>query len=209
MRHGGLVLVAIAAVIGCGGATAETARVHRTGPDIGTPPGGNGNHVATADEITDADAGSDADAGVPVPGEILVTGRGFMPQPAIRSGTAGSVDPAAARDGSSLDPSCIGTFPSAPQHIIKLGGPMDLLRVLVDSDGNDLTLAVHTPDGVWHCNDDSGDPMNGLNPTVEIYSPMAGEIEVWVGTYSSYSAGAPYRLAVTEHPGYASDFLRH
>jgi hypothetical protein len=91
---------------------------------------------------------------------------------------------------------------------VKLGGPIDLLRVLVDSDGNDLTLAVRTPDGQWHCNDDSGDPMNGLNPAVDLYSPPAGQIEVWVGTYSPYYSGAAYQLGVTEQPGYASDFLR-
>lgn len=140
---------------------------------------------------------------------IIVTGRGFMPQPVVRTGMAGSVDATTARDGGTLSPDCVGTFPSAPQHVIKLGGAIDLLRILVDSDGSDLTLAVHTADGTWHCNDDSGDPMNGLNPTVELYSPAAGQIEVWVGTYSTYYSGAQYTLGVTEQQGYASDFLRH
>jgi hypothetical protein len=168
--------------------------------------------VATADDVVEDGADTDAGAGTvrSTADEIVVSGHGFTPQPAIRSGTAGATDPTTARDGQSLDPSCIGTFPSAPQHVIKLGSRIDVLRVLVDSDGNDLTLAIRTPDGAWHCNDDSGDPMNGLNPTVELYSPPAGEIEVWVGVYSSYYSGAQYQLGVTEQQGvYASDVLRH
>lgn len=208
MRLGGLAWVALVIVAGCGAAAAPV-RTRPTGPDVGTPPGGNANHVASADDEDDADADADQTAGTAIADEILVTGHGFVPQPIVRSGIAGSVDTSAARSGSELDPSCIGTFPSTAQHVIKLGGRMDLLRVLVDSPGNDLTLAVRTSDGVWHCNDDSGDPQNGLNPTVEIYSPPVGEIEVWVGTYSSYGAGASYQLGVTELPGYASDFLRH
>jgi len=210
MRHGGSVLFAIVMMTGCGGATG-TVRSRPTGPDVGTPAGGNGNHVASAADPTDV--GAEPVAAPPEADEIIVSGRGFMPQPIVRSGTAGAVDPATARDGSTLDPTgaggCIGTFPSSPQHVIKLGGAIDLLRVLVDSDGNDLTLAVRTPDGVWHCNDDSGDPANGLNPTVELYGPTPGQIEIWVGTYSSYYSGAQYRLGVTEQQGYASDFLRH
>lgn len=206
MRHGGLVLVTIAALLGCGAGATDGVHVR---PTIeASDPGANANHVAAvADPLADDDA--EAGTGVVVADEILVTGRGFMSQPAVRAGTAGSVDPAAARDGSSFDGSCVGTFPSSPQHVIKLGGAIDVLRVLVDSASNDLTLAVRTPDGVWHCNDDSGDPLNGLNPTVELYSPPIGQIEVWVGTYSSYYAGAQYQLGVTEQPGYASDILRH
>jgi hypothetical protein len=208
MRHGGLVLIAIT-MLACGGATTVSERSRPIGPDEGAPPGGNGNHLASADEVEEVDAGPVAP---PSADEIIVTGRGFLPQPVIRTGVAGATDAATARDGSVLDPTgaagCIGTFPSSEQHVIKLGGPIDLLRVLVDTDSSDLTLAVRTPDGLWHCNDDSGDPMNGLNPTVELYAPPPGQIEVWVGTYSAYYSGAPYRLGVTEQPGWASDFLR-
>lgn len=211
MRHGGWVLIVMAALVGCGGATTEAVRPRASGPDVGAPEGGNGNHVASADPVDESETGLLAALAAPAADEIIVSGHGFMPQPVVRTGTAGSTDPATARDGSSLDPSgsCIGTFPSGPQHVIKLGGAIDLLRVLVDSDGNDLTLAVRTADGAWHCNDDSGDPMNGLNPTVELYAPPPGQIEIWVGTYSAYYSGAPYTLGVTEQMGYASDLLRH
>ncbi len=164
----------------------------------------------SADETGD-DADTDAGTGAALVSadEILVAGHGFMPQTIVRTGTAGATDSSTARDGSSFDPSCIGTFPPSPQHVVKLGGRLDVLRVLVDTPSSDLTLAIRTSDGVWHCNDDSGDPQNGLNPTVELYAPPVGQIEIWVGTYSSYYSGAQYTLGVTEQYGYASDFLRH
>ncbi|MFO0686457.1 MAG: hypothetical protein U0234_30615 [Sandaracinus sp.] len=210
MRHGAWVALVLVLGVGCGGGSASAITTRPTGPDVGAPEGGNTNHVAEVEgEGDDAVATSGDEAGVSVTDEILVTGHGFTPQVVVREGTAGSVDPAAARDGSSLDPSgsCVGTFPASAQHIVKLERSLDVLRVLVHSPNNDLTLAVRTSDGAWHCNDDSGDPMNGLNPTVELYSPPPGIIEIWVGTYSSYYTGAQYRLGVTEQFGYASDFL--
>lgn len=209
MRHGGIFVLTF--LLGCAAGTVETVHTRVPGPDEGAPAGGNGNHVAVADE-TDDGAGDDttADAGTSLEGvdEILVSGHGFMPMVITRTGPAGATT-TGSRDGSELDPSCIGTFPTRPQHVIKLGGQLDVLRVLVDTPSSDLTLAIRTADGVWHCNDDSGDPQNGLNPTVELYSPPPGQIEVWVGVYSSYYSGAQYSLGVTEQYGYASDFLRH
>ena len=210
MRHGGLIVVSIAVTIACGAAGAEGGPSHAASGEIGPPPGGNSNHAPTADELAEARAAvPDAGTTAPADDEIMVSGRGFAPPVIVRTGVAGSSDATTARSGSSFDPYCVGTFPSHPQHMVKLGGRLDSLRIVVDSMGNDLTLAVRTPDGAWHCNDDSGDPAYSLNPTVELSSPPIGEIEVWVGTYSSYSTGAPYTLGVTEQPGYASDLLRH
>lgn len=212
MRLRGLALgIAILATLGCGstssgsGSTTHTVVVDR-------PEGGNGNHRPDPDEeLAAAEAAEAADAGPATPvaaDEIIVSGRGFTPQPIVRSGAAGSTAPDA-RDGSTFDPSCVGTFPGAPQHAIKLGGAIPRLRIVVDSPaGNDLTLAVRTPDGMWHCSDDSGDPANGLNPSVDLFSPSAGEIEIWVGVYSSYYSGAPYRLGVTERDGFPSEILQ-
>lgn len=210
MRHGGLVWIALSLVLGCGGGGAQTVRARPGGPDVGTPPGGNGNRPASA--LEDIDAQLETASAISSSPEIPVSGAGFMPQPIVRSGTAGAKGAVSARDGSSLDPSgmagCIGSFPATAQHQIILAAPIPLLRVLVDSPTNDLTLAVRTPDGVWHCNDDSGDPGNGLNPTVELYAPPPGTIEVWVGTYSPIFPGPTYQLGVTERPGFASDVLR-
>jgi hypothetical protein len=205
MRIGGFLLVS--ALVGCGPAASSSATRVVTAGDIGAPEGGNGNGAEAPATTDDGAASTQTMPAELTAQEILVSGRGFSPQPAIRTGAAGAA--VGGVDGSSLSAECVGTFPSSPQHVIKLGGPIDLLRILVDSDGNDLTLAVRTPDGVYHCNDDSGDPMNGLNPTVELYSPVPGTIEVWVGTYSEYYTGAQYRLGVTEQSGYASDILRH
>jgi hypothetical protein len=203
MRIAGVLLVA-SALVACAGAAATTSvsRV-RTGADIGPPEGGNGNGPEESLTVA-ADSESTQTPLSTTSQEILVSGRGFSPQPAIRTGTAGG--PLA---DYTLSPECVGQFPTIPQHVIKLGGPIDLLRIVVDADGSDLTLAIRTPDGVFHCNDDSGDPLNGLNPTVELYSPTPGSIEVYVGTYSEYYAGAQYRLGVTEQQGFASDLLRH
>lgn len=211
MRHGAWVALVLGLTLGCGGG-AVTVATRPTGPDVGAPEGGNSNHAGGDDDETPTDgagATSGDDAGTSVVDEILVTGHGFTPQVIRREGTAGSMDPATARDGSSLDPSgsCVGTFPASAQHVVKLERTLDVLRVLVHSPSNDLTLAVRTADGQWHCNDDSGDPMNGLNPTVELYSPPPGVTEIWVGTYSSSYTGAQYRLGVTEQYGYPSDFL--
>jgi hypothetical protein len=209
MRHGGLIAVSISFALACGGPAAGAGPSHTASGESGAPPGGNSNHVVTEDEIAAADP-PDAGTPAPVADEIMVSGRGFVPAVLVRTGIAGSSDTTTARSGSSFDPSyCVGTYPAHPQHVVKVSGRIDFLRILVDSDGNDLTLAVRTPDGAWHCNDDSGDPRYSLNPTVELSSPPMGEIEVWVGTYSSYSTGAAYTLGVTEQPGYASDLLRH
>lgn len=212
MRLRGLALgIAILATLGCGSTSPGTGTTTHHTVVVDRPEGGNGNHHPDPDEeLAAEEAAAEADAGPATPvaaDEIIVSGHGFTPQPIVRSGAAGSSAPDA-RDGSSLDPSCVGTFPGAPQHAIKLGGAIPLLRIVVDSPGSDLTLAVRTPDGTWHCNDDSSDPANGLNPTVELYSPSAGEIEIWVGVYSSYYSGAPYRLGITERQGFASEILQ-
>jgi hypothetical protein len=201
MRIGGM--LCFAALVACGPSTTSSASRATIHADATAPEGGNGNGAEEASFSGPLTSAQDSPV-VTSAQEILVSGRGFAPQPAIRSGSAGGTV-----DGGSMSPDCIGYFPTAPQHVIKLGGPIDILHVLVDSDGNDLTLAIRTPDGVYHCNDDSGDPMNGLNPSVDLYSPTPGSIEVWVGSYSDYSIGAAYRIGVTEQSGYPSDILRH
>jgi hypothetical protein len=213
MRLRGLALgIAILATLGCGSGSSTgsgTSAHHTVTISVDPSEGGNGNHRADPEEelvAEEADAGPSAGRPV-VEDEIVLAGPRFTPQPVIRTGAAGSAGPDA-RQGESFDPSCVGTFPGTPQHAIKLGGSIPLLRIVVNSPGNDLTLAVRTADGVWHCNDDSGDPGNGLNPTVELERPAPGEIEIWVGVFSTYYNGAQYRLGITEQPGYASEILQ-
>lgn len=55
------------------------------------------------------------------------------------------------------------------------------LDIAVTSTG-DTTLLVHTPDGAWLCDDDSGP---GLNPALHITGPVNGQYDIWVGTLSA------------------------
>lgn len=64
----------------------------------------------------------------------------------------------------------------------------------------DTTIAVRTPDGHTVCNDDSGDPGNGLNPVAVIENAAPGTYQVFVGGYEVGDAASAYRLGVTEAP---------
>jgi hypothetical protein len=190
----GLVLaVAGLASGGCGGT--QSTQTTTAGTSEGPPPGGSNDNVPPAAVASaDADAGApDAAAGRDVTGQILVSGPGFSPPVVQGSGVAGG--PTHGREGPS---GCTGYFPDRPQHVLKVGRRIPQLRVMADGVDRDLTLAVHTPDGQWHCNDDSGDPGYGLNPAVDLSSAGPGEIEVFVGVFSESASGAQYTLGVTE-----------
>ena len=59
-------------------------------------------------------------------------------------------------------------------------GGAHALRFTVDGDGADTTLAVHTPAGVWYCNDDG----DGEDPVVELPAARSGRYDVFVGVVS-------------------------
>ena len=62
---------------------------------------------------------------------------------------------------------------------VDFGGKADILRAFFFSDG-DPTLVVRTPDGAFHCNDNTNQLI--LDPTVEITQPVTGRYDVWVGS---------------------------
>ena len=128
---------------------------------------------------------------------ITIAGPGFAPDPTTSSAQAGG-----SMEASTLAPSanCVGSIPAAPQHTVRLGAALPLLRVLVNS-SEDLTLVVRAPDGTFHCNDDSADPANGLNPLVEISNAQPGEYSVYVGAYSESAILATYSIGFTATPG--------
>ena len=127
---------------------------------------------------------------------IALTGPGFT-APAAQSGTAGGPT-----DGSSLGAGCIGMFPTAPQHTVNVAAAIPMLRVLVNAGpSNDTTLAVRRPDGTYVCNDDSGDPGNGLNPVAEVANAAPGEYQIFVGGYSAGDTWASYNLVLGEAAG--------
>lgn len=78
-----------------------------------------------------------------------------------------------------LGAQCRGSATATPDYIVRYGEPAEHLRFQVRA-GSDTTLVVHTPDGAWRCDDDSG---GQTNPMLEIDDPAAGQYDVWVGSY--------------------------
>ncbi len=76
-------------------------------------------------------------------------------------------------------PSCRGNVMLEPDLILRLTDPPPTLRLGVEAAG-DTTLVVHTPDGRWLCDDDSG---SSTNPRLVITGPLEGQYDVWVGSY--------------------------
>lgn len=62
----------------------------------------------------------------------------------------------------------------------------------------DTTLIVNTPDGSWECNDDFSELENN-NSGILLTTPLTGQYDIWVGTYSQSDAGADAQLIITEH----------
>lgn len=83
--------------------------------------------------------------------------------------------------------------PSAPDATVEWPG--GTLRMTVRSDF-DATLAVHGPDGVWHCNDDG----DGLAPVLDLVNAPAGRYAVWVGSYSDGVVGTATLVAGAPPP---------
>jgi hypothetical protein len=176
--------------------------VHVDGPPAGAS---NDNLPPTAvTAAPEADAGTESDpgAGRDTEGQVLVPGPHFTPPVIQATGVAGGPI-----EGHSGPMACTGHYPPRPQHVLKIGRRIPMLRVMADGIDRDLTLAVRTPDGQWHCNDDSGDPGYGLNPAVDL-SGASGEIEVYVGVFSGDASGAQYTLGVTEDPNRYGSSMR-
>lgn len=113
---------------------------------------------------------------------------GFTPDPQTATGNAGGLT-----DASTLSGDCRGYIASSPNHVLTATAAFPNLRVAVNGGTADVTLVVQRPDGTYLCNDDS----DGLNPMVE--GPFAaGEHKIFVGSYSAESAGAGYRIGISE-----------
>jgi len=101
---------------------------------------------------------------------------------------------------------CVGHFADAPDLRVHFGAG-DLgypLSFYVDA-REDTVLLVNTPDGAWHCNDDS----QGLNPAVTFDTPLAGQYDIWVGTYAPTEGEyPPATLSITELAPFAGNLER-
>jgi hypothetical protein len=101
---------------------------------------------------------------------------GFMPDPFTVSITSGGNLDASTM---SLGSGCQGFVTRQPDYILDYSAPSSFLRIYYEGSG-DTTLVVNDGRGHWHCNDDS---FGGLDPTVDLSRPPAGQYDIWVGSY--------------------------
>lgn len=102
----------------------------------------------------------------------------------------------AVNTGEEIGPQCPGFVSNSPDvRLLYPIGTGQALTIAVIA-ANDTTLVVSAPDGVWHCNDDSG---GALNPSVTFDHPQAGRYEIWVGTFDG-PTNYPAELTISERP---------
>jgi hypothetical protein len=118
---------------------------------------------------------------------------GFLPDPYIRNLTAGgSVSLSACTNGQ-----WSGYVVTRPDFRLFYNGtsPTGRLTFALEARSNvDTVLLVNAPDGSWHFNDD----YRGFNSAVVFFNPMAGQYDVWTGSYTR-SSNNPAQLIVTEY----------
>jgi hypothetical protein len=103
---------------------------------------------------------------------------GFTPNPARYEVIAGGQIAASSLRAAGGGPCEAENIDDHPDVRIRFDGDgARALRFTVDGDGADTTLAVHTPAGQWHCNDDGDDE----DPIVELPG-RPGRYNVFVGT---------------------------
>lgn len=138
---------------------------------------------------------------VPTTETITISGPGFLPDPTTTSAQAGGTLDASTLAATDVSGNaCVGSIPAMPQHTVHLDAALSMLRVLVNG-SEDTTLVVRAPSGQFYCNDDSGDPLNGLNPVVEIPSAGPGDYSVYVGAFSDGAMLSTYSIGFTATPG--------
>ena len=103
-----------------------------------------------------------------------------------------------------LDIRCAGYFADPPDFRVFFTPGTDPLSFYVES-GADTVLLINAPDGEWYCNDDS----SGLDPALTFDTPLAGQYDIWVGTYSATDGDYPgATLAITQGTPFAATFAR-
>ncbi len=101
-----------------------------------------------------------------------------------------------------LSSGCVGHISAQPNHVLYNSGELPFLQLVVNANPHDTTLVVELPDGSFACNDDT----HGLNPAVQLAPAQAGQLRIWVGSYSANTEG-PYRLAVTTERSVTAETL--
>jgi len=88
---------------------------------------------------------------------------------------------------------CPGYSQAAPHLVVRRRNGGNAPMAISARASFDTTLAVQTPDGEWHCNDDAW----RLNPGLIFTDGERGEYKVWVGTLSRHESG-PAEVFVTD-----------
>lgn len=117
---------------------------------------------------------------------------GFQPDPYVRNVTAGGTV-----DLSRCINDAWGYVVTRPDFRLFYDGssPTGQLIFALESRSNvDPVLLVNAPDGSWHFNDD----YSGVDSAVVFSNPMAGQYDVWTGSYER-SSNNPAQLIVTEY----------
>jgi serine protease Do len=131
-------------------------------------------------------AGLDA-SGTPAYGTASL-GAAFVPH-MLEAGAGGTIDAAP------LGESCVGFVAAQPDYRVQWTGTGSFLRFYFVALG-DTTLVISSPDGTWHCNDDS---YVSVNPTVDVTNAMAGVYNIWIGSFDE-GISVPGTLYITEDP---------
>ncbi|MCU4653360.1 hypothetical protein N8I71_10980 [Roseibacterium sp. SDUM158016] len=80
---------------------------------------------------------------------------------------------------------------SSPDFEFQLDGLQGYNRLNIRVNGNcDTVLLVNDSTGNWWFNDDT----NGYNPSIDVYNPVNGTWDIWVGTYGTGTCGATLTL---------------
>lgn len=115
---------------------------------------------------------------------------GFTPDPHTLAVTAGGNEAA----GDSFGSHCSGyTVPDSANVVLDYEAGSFPLYISARS-SSDTTLAVMSPDGSFHCNDD----FSGLDPALSFEEPETGTYRIWVGTYQSGQADAELSISELE-----------
>ncbi len=163
-----------------GGGTAD-ATLHISelgGPDTASMPSGGSGVMAGGMPDYTLD---------PTFGDVTLNA-GFEPDPyTVAMVAGGGIDAGAA----GLGDGCYGYIAEAPDfRLYYTPGSYPLFISALASE--DTTLVINAPDGQWYCDDDS----NGFpNPMVTFDNPMAGQYDIWVGTYGGGTADATLHIS--------------
>ncbi len=131
---------------------------------------------------------------------VVSISTGFLPDPNWIALLAGGPNRGSYTDVATGG-ACNGYFADAPDMRVHYeAGDTFPLAFYVDSRA-DTVLLVNTPDGAWHCNDDAV----ALNPAIEFDRPLAGQYDIWVGTYAPTNGEyPPATLGITEVSAFES-----